>query len=184
MSTAAIALALFPVVGKAADGMAFRAIVAPNGGNIRPESGAVCGKPPCTDTPFRTGTIDGYRVLAVLIENGTNGEADKAHLFVHGFGGNGGATADLGVIPAYNGDRMDAIFVRGKLYLVNEIYSPGEAHCCGSHVVATKWGIGNDHLIYFGLHTFLIAQRDNVRALTSARYALHDANWLLHSNAR
>jgi hypothetical protein len=165
-----------------------RSFIALNGGTIRPEPDPkICasysGGKPCHFSPVREGTVDGYRVVVILMDNGTNGEASSAHLFVHGAGGNGGATADLGLIPAYQGDRMDALFAGGKLYLTNEIYLPGEAHCCGTHIVASKFGFEGQKLVFYGSKTFPISDRNSAVTIGAANYVPYDANWLLRAGS-
>ena len=64
-----------------------------------------------------------------------------------GAGGNGYLTTTLQTIaPADDGDRIDAQFVNGKLWVQNSIYLPGEAHCCNTHVVARQFGFRNRRL--------------------------------------
>ena len=81
--------------------------------------------------PIVQGVVDGQWIAVIYHYNGTNGGPDSLNIVTVGAGGNGYLTSTLQTIqPALDGDRMDAQFVGGKLWVRNAIYLPEEAHCC------------------------------------------------------
>jgi hypothetical protein len=98
-------------------------------------------------SPIAQGIVDGQWIAAIYHYNGTNGGPDSIGVITVGAGGNGYLTTTLQTIePADDGDRMDAQFVAGKLWVTNAIYLPGEAHCCYTHIAARQFGFHHKRL--------------------------------------
>ena len=97
------------------------------------------------NSAFRQGIVGRVWVGLVLHLTPTNGGASEASVYIVRPGGNGTPVINGGTIRAAgDGDRMDAFFVDGKLYVTNEIYLPGEAHCCGSQAVVQVFAVNAD----------------------------------------
>lgn len=96
---------------------------------------------PCPN-PIVQGVVDGQWVGLIYHFDGTNGGPDSITVVSVGVGGNGYSTAELQVIKPEGqyGDRMEAQFVGGKLWVKNAIYLPGEAHCCYTHTAVRQFG--------------------------------------------
>lgn len=115
---------------------------------------AAAGDVPCNvfaqgncPSPIVEGVVDGQWVAVIYHYNGTNGGPTSIGVVTVGAGGNGYLTTDLPTIqPADDGDRMDAQFVGGKLWVRNSIYLPNEAHCCNTHVIVRQYGFHQKRL--------------------------------------
>jgi hypothetical protein len=91
--------------------------------------------------PIVQGVVDGQWIALTYHYDGTNGGPTSIGVVTVGAGGNGYLTTDLQTIaPADDGDRMDAQFVGGKLWVKNAIYLPGEPHCCYTHAMVRQFG--------------------------------------------
>jgi hypothetical protein len=108
---------------------------------------ALPSAPTSADGGFVGGVVQGRWVGLVMIYSGTNGFASYAHVFAVGDGGNGPLTTNLGIITAMNGskssmdgDRLDAHFANDRLYTINPIYLPGQAHCCPTNFIVQRFG--------------------------------------------
>jgi hypothetical protein len=98
-------------------------------------------------SPIVQGVADGQWIALIYHYNGTNGGPIGIGVVTVGAGGNGYLTTTLQTIePADGGDRMDAQFVGGKLWIRNSIYLPSEAHCCNTHVVVRQYGFHQKRL--------------------------------------
>ena len=98
-------------------------------------------------SPIVQGVVDGQWIALIYHYNGTNGGPVGIGVVTVGAGGNGYLTTTLPTIaPADDGDRMDAQFVNGKLWVRNSIYLPGEAHCCNTHVIVRQFGFSGKRL--------------------------------------
>ncbi len=107
---------------------------------------AVFGAGNCPN-PIVQGVVDGQWIALVYHYNGTNGGPDGISVMTVGAGGNGYLTTYLQRLrPADDGDRMDAQFVNGKLWVKNAIYLPGEAHCCYTHIAVRQYGFHDRRL--------------------------------------
>ena len=95
----------------------------------------------CAD-PILQGMVDGQWVGLILHYNGTNGGPDRIAVVSIGLGGNGESTLVLPTIKPVgaSGDRMNASFREGKLFIWNAVYLPGEAHCCYTHIAVRRFG--------------------------------------------
>lgn len=92
-------------------------------------------------SPIVQGVVDGQWIALIYHYNGTNGGPIAIGVMTVGAGGNGYLTTTLQTIePADDGDRMDAQFAGGKLWVRNSIYLPSEAHCCNTHVIVRQFG--------------------------------------------
>lgn len=93
-------------------------------------------------SPFIDGVVDGQWVGLVMHFSGGNGGANRIFVVTVGPGGNGELTIALPDIKPEgpDGDRMGAWFARGKLYVTNAVYLPGEAHCCYTNVTVRQFG--------------------------------------------
>lgn len=101
--------------------------------------------PDATDgcgSPFAQGVVDGQWVGLIFHFSGSNGGADQLLPITVGRGGNGLLTIAMPAIKPEGtyGDRMDAWFANSKLYVMNSIYLPGEAHCCNTQITARRYG--------------------------------------------
>jgi hypothetical protein len=108
---------------------------------------ALPSAPTSSDGSFVEGVVQGQWVGLVLIYSGTNGFASYAHVFAVGDGGNGPLTTNLGIITAMGAsknsiepDRLDAHFANDRLYTINPIYLPGQAHCCPTKFIVQRFG--------------------------------------------
>lgn len=110
---------------------------------MMPDATDGCGK------PFVDGVVDHQWVGIIIHFSGSNGGADELFPFTIGRGGNGLLTITLPAIKPEGqyGDRMDAWFANGKLYVLNSVYLPGEAHCCNSHVTVRQFGFAGKALV-------------------------------------
>lgn len=98
-------------------------------------------------SPIVQGIVDGQWIALIYHYDGTNGGPTSIGVVTVGAGGNGYLTTTLQTIqPADGGDRMDAQFANGKLWVRNAIYLPGEAHCCYTHVVVRQFGFHDKRL--------------------------------------
>lgn len=98
-------------------------------------------------SPIVQGVVDGQWIALTYHYNGTNGGPIGIGVVTIGAGGNGYLTTTLQTIePADDGDRMDAQFAGGKLWVRNSIYLPGEAHCCNTHVIVRQYGFHDKRL--------------------------------------
>ena len=99
--------------------------------------------------PILEGIVDHQWIGLILHFDGTNGGPDAIHIVAIGVGGNGLETIALPPIKPDGeyGDRMDASFRDGKLFVSNAIYLPGEAHCCFTHRTYRRFGFHNDKLL-------------------------------------
>ena len=98
-------------------------------------------------SPIVQGVVDGQWVALIYHYDGTNGGPTSIAVVTVGAGGNGYLTTNLQAIePADGGDRMDAQFVGGKLWVRNAIYLPSEAHCCYTHVMVRQFGFHAKYL--------------------------------------
>ncbi len=99
--------------------------------------------------PIQEGTIDGQWVGLIFRYDGTNGGPVEIKVVSVGSGGNGFATELLPSIEPVgrDGDRMSAAFRGGKLFVVNAMYLPGEAHCCFTHQMVRRFGFHNRRLV-------------------------------------
>jgi hypothetical protein len=97
---------------------------------------------------FVEGIVQARWVGAVMVYDGTNGGASSAHIFAVGGGGNGPLYTDLGIISVAGpgGDRLAAHFAEDRLYMVNDIYLPGQPHCCPTNFVVQRFGFHGDTL--------------------------------------
>jgi hypothetical protein len=97
--------------------------------------------------PIVEGVVDGQWIALIYHYDGTNGGPTSIGVVTVGAGGNGYLTTDLQTIaPADDGDRMDAQFVGGKLWVKNAIYLPGEPHCCYTHAMVRQFGFHGKRL--------------------------------------
>jgi hypothetical protein len=98
-------------------------------------------------SPIVQGVVDGQWIVLIYHYDGTNGGPVGIGVVTVGAGGNGYLTTTFHTItPADDGDRMDAQFVAGKLWVRNAIYLPGEAHCCYTHVIVRQFGFHEKRL--------------------------------------
>lgn len=94
------------------------------------------------DGPGVSGLVDGRSVTVIINAGGGNGGASDVTAFWYTVGPNGYQLAQLRIkTPGSNGDRMQATFARGKLYITNAIYLSGEAHCCYTHLAVQRFGV-------------------------------------------
>jgi hypothetical protein len=98
--------------------------------------------------PIVQGVVDGQWVALIYHYDGTNGGPDSIAVVSIGTGGNGFLTGALQVIKAEGqyGDRMEAQFIGGKLWVKNAVYLPGEPHCCNSHLAVRQYGFHDRRL--------------------------------------
>jgi hypothetical protein len=108
---------------------------------------ALPSAPTSSEGGFVEGVVQGRWVGLVMIYSGTNGFASYAHVFAVGDGGNGPLTTNLGIITAMGAsknsiepDRLDAHFANDRLYTINPIYLPGQAHCCPTNFMVQRFG--------------------------------------------
>lgn len=103
---------------------------------------SVFGSTSSCPNPIVEGVVDGQWVGLIYHFDGTNGGPDGIGVVTVGVGGNGYLTTVLQAIKAEGqyGDRMQAEFVGGKLWVKNAVYLPGEAHCCYSHIAVRQFG--------------------------------------------
>lgn len=122
--------------------------------------------------PIVQGVVDGQWIALIYHYNGTNSGPDSINVVTVGAGGNGYLTSDLQrIAPVLDGDRMDAQFASGKLWVKNAIYLPNEAHCCYTHISVRQFGFRNKRL-YVERSTTVrsdATQSQIQRALSSAR---------------
>jgi hypothetical protein len=98
-------------------------------------------------SPIVQGVVDGQWIALIYRYDGTNGGPVGIGVVTVGAGGNGYLTTTLQTIaPADGGDRMDAQFAAGKLWVRNAIYLPGEPHCCYTHVIVRQLGFSEKRL--------------------------------------
>lgn len=112
-------------------------------GVTMPDAKDGCGK------PFVEGVVDHQWVGLIAHYTGGNGGVDALYPFTVGRGGNGLRTITLPAIKTEGeyGDRMYAWFANDKLYVVNAIYLPGEAHCCFTHNSVRQYGFDERGLV-------------------------------------
>jgi hypothetical protein len=97
------------------------------------------------DSAFRQGIVGKAWVGLVLEFSATNGGATTAQVFMVRPDGNGTPLIDAGLIHAVSqGDRMNAFFRNGLLYVTNSIYGPNEAHCCNSKMAVQLFGVNRN----------------------------------------
>jgi hypothetical protein len=98
--------------------------------------------------PVVQGVVDGQWVGLIYHFDGTNGGPNTIGVVVVGVGGNGYSTTALQVIEPEGqyGDRMEAQFVDGKLWVKNAVYLPGEAHCCYTRIAVRQFGFHGKRL--------------------------------------
>lgn len=100
---------------------------------------------------FEQGMVDGRWVGLVREYGGGNGGATRAIVYTLGPGANGILLSSAGKIDAASdGDRTDALFTNGKLYVTNAIYLPGEPHCCFTHLAVQRFGFHAGRLVREG----------------------------------
>jgi hypothetical protein len=121
---------------------------------------AVFGNSSGCPNPIVQGVVDGQWVALIYHFDGTNGGPNTIGVVVVGVGGNGYSTTALQVIEPEGqyGDRMEAQFVDGKLWVKNAVYLPGEAHCCYTHIAVRQ----------FGFHSKRLAVEDTASVPTDA----------------
>ncbi len=125
---------------------------------------------PLDYSAFREGVVDGQWVGLVLDLSGTNGGASRAIVYMVVIGGNGLKTVELTkslMAEGPSGDRMSALFAKGKLYVTNDIYLPGEPHCCPTHETIQRFGIHDGRLVREGFGTIPVT--DSHSAVTNAK---------------
>jgi hypothetical protein len=97
------------------------------------------------DSAFRQGTVGKAWVGLVLEFSATNGGATTAQVFMVRPDGNGTPLIDAGLIHAASqGDRLDAFFHNGLLYVTNSVYGPNEAHCCNTKMAVQLFGVNRN----------------------------------------
>lgn len=99
--------------------------------------------------PILQGEVDGQWIALVYDFGGGNGGALGIDVFTIGSGGNGPQTIRLAAIEpdGQSGDRMGAAFVDGKLWVANDIYNHGEAHCCPTQQAVRRFGFHHQKLV-------------------------------------
>lgn len=92
--------------------------------------------------PFMQGVVDYQWIGLVSLYTGTNADATEIIVFAIGVGGNGYSTIPLMRIDGGedNGDRMSAHFIDNKLWIISQIYLPGQAHCCPTQEAVRQFG--------------------------------------------
>lgn len=108
-----------------------------------PDANDGCGK------PFVDGVVDHQWVGIIIHFSGSNGGADALYPFTVGRGANGLLTINLDPIKPEGqyGDRMEAWFAGGKLYVLNAVYLPGESHFNNKNVTVRQFGFVGKALV-------------------------------------
>jgi hypothetical protein len=86
------------------------------------------------------GRTTSFEAAAIVMLGGGSGGAFDARVFAD-VGGQG--IVDFGTVrpvsPSSDGDRMDAFFADGFLYVDNALYLPGECHACSTHSAVQRF---------------------------------------------
>lgn len=104
--------------------------------------GMTCGN------PIVQGAVDGQWIALILHYWGSSDGADRADVVSIGLGGNGMETKTLPHILPFGreGDRVFAEIRGGKLFVENDVYAEGEAHCCPRRMSVRRYGFRNEAL--------------------------------------
>lgn len=136
---------------------------------------------PKETSAFEQGIVDGHWVGVVLDYSGGNGGAFDAIVYTMRVGGNGLLLHSAGKIKAIgdSADRLGVLFANNKLYVLNAIYLPGEAHCCYTHDAVQRFGFEGDDLVAQGQGTIDISRLPVPKLTTSNGHScVDDAQYL------
>lgn len=124
---------------------------------------------PEATSAFEQGTVDGHWVGLVIDYRGGNGGAYDAIVYTMRVGGNGLLLHPSGKIKAEGqyADRLGALFANNKLYIVNAVYLPGEAHCCYTHDAVQRFGFQGDELVQEGIATVDLSHLGHPKLITT-----------------